>query len=124
MNQSKQKMMKSKLKYYAQFIGINLLAALIPILAVILIYGLGKLKNACTNPYAISQEIYDCCLWATIVVLTGFFVGFWLLSWADKWRKAKLSSLKIKREHEELGSQWEDVSGLTVKEIYHLYIEV
>ena len=121
MNQSKQKMMKGKLKYYAQFIGINLLAALIPILAVILIYGLGKLKNACTNPYVISQEIYDCCLWATIVVLTGSFVGFWLLSWADKWRKAKLSSLKIKREHEELDSQWEDVSGLTVKEIYHLY---
>lgn len=145
MNQSKQKMMKSKLKYYAQFIGINLLAALIPVLAVILIYGLGKLKNACTNPYVISQEIYDCCLWATIVVMTGFSVGFWLLSWADRWRKAKLSSLKIKREHEELGlriemkvepieemagqknmpasadSQWEDVSGLTVKEIYHLY---
>lgn len=121
MNQSKQKMMKSKLKYYAQFIGINLLAALIPILAVILIYGLGKLKNACTNPYVISQEIYDCCLWATIVVMTGFSVGFWLLSWADKWRKAKLSSLKIKREHDGRLSQWEDVSGLTVKEIYHLY---
>ena len=113
--------MKGKIKYYAQFIGINLLAALIPILAVVLIYGLGKLKNACTNPYIISQEIYDCCLWATIVVLTGFSVGFWLLSWADKWRKEKLSSLKIKREHEELYSQWEDVSGLTVKEIYHLY---
>lgn len=137
--------MKSKLKYYAQFIGINLLAALIPILVVILIYGLGKLKNACTNPYVISQEIYDCCLWATIVVLAGFSVGFWLLSWPDKWRKAKLSSLKIKREHEELGlriemkvepieemagqknmpasadSQWEDVSGLTVKEIWELY---
>ena len=112
-------MMKSKLKYYAQFIGINLLAALIPILAVILIYGLGKLKNACTNPYVISQEIYDCCLWATIVVMTGFSVGFWLLSWADKWRKAKLSSLKIKRASAD--SQWEDVSGLTVKEIYHLY---
>lgn len=145
MNQSKQKMMKSKLKYYAQFIGINLLAALIPVLAVILIFGLGKLKNACTHPYLISQEIYDCCLWATIVVLTVFSVGFWLLSWADRWRKAKLSALKIKREHEELGlriemkvepieesagqknmpasadSQWEDVSGLTVKEIYHLY---
>jgi hypothetical protein len=145
MNQSKQKMMKSKLKYYAQFIGINLLAALIPVLAVILIYGIGNLKNACTNPYVISQEIYDCCLWATIVVMTGFSVGFWLLSWADRWRKAKLSALKIKREHEELGlriemkvepieeragqknmpasadSQWEDVSGLTVKEIYHLY---
>lgn len=121
MNQSKQKMMKSKLKYYAQFIGINLLAALIPILAVILIYGLGKLKNACTNPYVISQEIYDCCLWAAIVVMTGFSVGFWLLSWADKWRKAKLSSLKIKREHDRRLSQWEDVSGLTVKEIYHLY---
>ena len=121
MNQSKQKMMKGKLKYYAQFIGINLLAALIPILAVILIYGLGKLKNACTNPYAISQEIYDCCMWATIVVMTGFSVGFWLLSWADKWRKAKLSSLKIKREHDRRLSQWEDVSGLTVKEIYHLY---
>ncbi len=113
--------MKGKIKYYAQFIGINLLAALIPILAVILIYGLGKLKNACTNPYVISQEIYDCCLWATIVVMTGFSVGFWLLSWADKWRKEKLSSLKIKREHEELYSQWEDVSGLTVKEIYRLY---
>lgn len=121
MNQSKQKMMKSKLKYYVQFIGINLLAALIPILAVILIYGLGKLKNACTNPYVISQEIYDCCLWAAIVVMTGFSVGFWLLSWADKWRKAKLSSLKIKREHDRRLSQWEDVSGLTVKEIYHLY---
>lgn len=113
--------MKSKIKYYAQFIGINLLAALIPILAVILIYGLGKLKNACTNPYVISQEIYDCCLWATIVVMTGFSAGFWLLSWADKWRKAKLSSLKIKREHYRRLSQWEDVSGLTVKEIYHLY---
>ena len=121
MNQSKQKMMKSKLKYYAQFIGINLFAALMPILAVILIYGLGKLKNSCTNPYVISQEIYDCCLWATIVVMTGFSVGFWLLSWADKWRKAKLSSLKIKREHDRRLSQWEDVSGLTVKEIYHLY---
>lgn len=113
--------MKGKIKYYAQFIGINLLAALMPILAVILIYGLGKLKNACTNPYVISQEIYDCCLWATIVVMTGFSVGFWLLSWADKWRKAKLSSLKIKREHDRRLSQWEDVSGLTVKEIYHLY---
>ena len=113
--------MKGKIKYYAQFIGINLLAALIPILAVILIYGIGKLKNACTNPYVISQEIYDCCLWATIVVMTGFSVGFWLLSWADKWRKAKLSSLKIKREHDRRLSQWEDVSGLTVKEIYHLY---
>ena len=113
--------MKGKIKYYAQFIGINLLAALIPILAVILIYGLGKLKNACTNPYVISQEIYDCCLWATIVVMTGFSVGFWLLSWADKWRKSKLSSLKIKREHDRRLSQWEDVSGLTVKEIYHLY---
>lgn len=113
--------MKGKIKYYAQFIGINLLAALIPILAVILIYGLGKLKNACTNPYVISQEIYDCCLWAAIVVMTGFSVGFWLLSWSDKWRKAKLSSLKIKREHDRRLSQWEDVSGLTVKEIYHLY---
>lgn len=145
MNQRKQKMMKSKLKYYAQFIGINLLAALIPVLAVILIFGLGKLKNACTNPYAISQEIYDCCLWATIVVLTGFSVVFCLLSWADKWRKAKLSSLKIKREHEELGlriemkvepiekragqkkkpasadSVYEDISGLTVREIWELY---
>ena len=145
MNQSKQKMMKGKLKYYAQFIGINLLAALIPILAVILIYGIGKLKNACTNPYVISQEIYDCCLWATIVVLTGFSVGFWLLSWADKWRKAKLSSLKIKREHEELGlriemkvdpieeragqknmpasdnSEFENLSGLTAKQIWWLY---
>ena len=145
MNQSKQKMMKSKLKYYARFIGITLLAALIPVLAVILIFGLGELKNACTHPYLISQEIYDCCLWTTIVVLTGFSVGFWLLSWADKCRKAKLSSLKIKREHEELGlriemkvepieemagqknmpasadSQWEDVSGLTVKEIWELY---
>lgn len=158
MNQSKQKMMKSKLKYYAQFIGINLLAALIPLLAVILIYGLGKLMNACTNPYVISQEIYDCCLWATIVVMTGFSVGFWLLSWADKWRKAKLNVLKIKhrckREEEELAkkicfamgveptkdrvepkvntveqknihasadSVYEDISGLTVKEIYELY---
>lgn len=146
MNQNKKKMMKSKLKYYAQVIGVNLLAALIPILGVILIYGIGKLKSIYTNPYAISQEIYDCCLWAVIVVLTGFFVGFWLLSWADKWRKAWLTGLRIKNEFDELGirvvvkkihpnekkpefedsptsddSVYEDISGLTVKEIWELY---
>lgn len=158
MNQNKKKMMKSKLKYYAQVIGVNLLAALVPILAVILIYGIGKLKNIYTNPYAISQEIYDCCLWAMIVVLAGFFVGFWLFSWADSWRKTKLMALKIKhrckREEEKIAakicfamgvdptidrvepevntaeqentpalgdSEFEDISGLTVKEIYHLY---
>lgn len=137
--------MKSKLKYYAQVIGVNLLAALVPILGVILIYGIGKLKSIYTNPYAISQEIYDCCLWATIVVLAGFFVGFWLLSWADSWRKARLIVLKNKREREESelhvkmevepieerteqknthasdDSVFENLSGLTVKEIYHLY---
>ena len=146
MNQNKKKMMKSKLKYYAQVIGVNLLAALVPILGVILIYGIGKLKSIYTNPYAISQEIYDCCLWAVIVVLTGFFVGFWLLSWADNWRKSWLTGLRIKNEFDELGirvsvkkiypnekrteqtdsptsddSVYEDISGLTVKEIYHLY---
>ena len=145
MNQNKKKMMKSKLKYYAQVIGVNLLAALVPILAVILIYGIGKLKNIYTKPYVISQEIYDCCLWAMIVVLAGFFVGFWLLSWADNWRKSKLSGLKIKNEFDELGvrvvvkmnpneerteqtdspasedSVYEDISGLTVKEIWELY---
>ena len=146
MNQNKKKMMKSKLKYYAQVIGVNLLAALVPIFGVILIYGIGKLKSIYTNPYAISQEIYDCCLWAVIVVLTGFFVGFWLLSWADNWRKSWLTGLRIKNEFDELGirvsvkkiypnekrteqtdsptsddSVYEDISGLTVKEIYHLY---
>lgn len=145
MNQNKKKMMKSKLKYYAQVIGVNLLAALVPILAVILIYGIGKLKNIYTNPYVISQEIYDCCLWTMIVVLAGFSVGFWLLSWADNWRKSKLSGLKIKNEFDELGvrvvvkmnpneerteqtdspasedSVYEDISGLTVKEIWELY---
>lgn len=146
MNQNKKnKMKKSKLKYYAQVIGVNLLAALVPILAVILIYGIGKLKNIYTNPYVISQEIYDCCLWAMIVVLAGFFVGFWLLSWAYSWRKSKLSGLKIKNEFDELGvrvvvkmnpneerteqtdspasedSVYEDISGLTVKEIWELY---
>lgn len=138
--------MKSKLKYYAKVIGVNLLAALVPILGVILIYGIGKLKSIYTNPYAISQEIYDCCLWAIIVVLAGFFVGFWLLSWADNWRKSWLTGLRIKNEFDELGirvvvkkiypnekrteqtdsptsddSVYEDISGLTVKEIYHLY---
>lgn len=145
MNQNKKKMMKSKLKYYAQVIGVNLLAALVPILGVILIYGIGKLKNIYTHPCVLSQEIYDCCLEAIIVVLAGFFVGFWLLSWADKWRKGKLGVLKNKRVHEYLGlhirmevepieeraeqknfsasadSVYEDISGLTVKEIYHLY---
>lgn len=145
MNQNKKKMMKSKLKYYAQVIGVNLLAAFVPILAVILIFGIGKLKSIYTNPYAISQEIYDCCLWAIIVVLAGFFVVSWLLSWVDNWRKSKLSGLKIKNEFDELGirvvvkmnpneerteqtdspasadSVYEDISGLTVKEIYHLY---
>ena len=157
MNQNKKKIMKSKLKYYAQVLGVNLLAFLVPILAVILIYGLGKLKNIYSHPCGLLQEIYDCCVWAMIVVLAGFSVGLWLLSWADNWRKAKLRVLKSRKEREEeekiaakicfamgvdptldrvepevdtteqentpaLGdSEFEDISGLTVKEIYHLY---
>ena len=148
--------MKSKLKYYAQVIGVNLLAFLVPVLAVVLIYGVGKLKNIYSHPCVLSQEIYDCCLWAMIVVLAGFSVGLLLLAWADSWRKAKLRFLKIRKEREEekiaakicfamgvdptldrvepevntteqentsvLGdSEFEDISGLTVKEIYHLY---
>ena len=141
--------MKSKLKYYAQVIGVNLLAFLVPVLAVVLIYGLGKLKNIYSHPCVLSQEIYDCCLEATIVVLAGFSVGLLFLSCADSWRKAKLFVLKIRKEREEreerellhikmevepieerteqkntpaLGdSEFEDISGLTVKEIYHLY---
>ena len=138
-------MMRSKLKYYAQVIGVNLLAALVPVLAVVLIYGLGKLKIIYSHPCVLLQEIYDCCLWAMIVVLAGFSVGLLLLGWADSWRKAKLSGLKIKNEFDELGirvivkkypneertektdspvsedSEFEDISGLTVEEIYHLY---
>ena len=145
MNQNKKKMMKSKLKYYAQVIGVNLLAFLVPVLAVVLICGLGKLKYIYTHPCVLSQEIYDCCLCAMIVVLAGFSVGLLLLGWADSWRKAKLSGLKIKNEFDELGirvivkkypnekrteqtdspasedSAFEDISGLTVMEIYHLY---
>ena len=152
----KNKMMKSKLKYYAQVLGVNLLAFLVPVLAVILIYGVGKLKNIYSHPCVLSQEIYDCCLEATIVVLAGFSVGFWLLVWTDSWRKAKLRVLKSRKEREEekiaakicfamgvdptldrvepevntteqkntpaLGdSEFEDISGLTVKEIYLLY---
>lgn len=149
--------MKSKLKYYAQVLGVNLLAFLVPVLAVVLIYGLGKLKNIYSHPCVLSQEIYDCCMWAMIVVLAGFSVGLLLLSWADNWRKAKLRVLKSRKEREEeekiaskiyfamgvdptldrvehegntteqkntpaLGdSEFEDISGLTVKEIYHLY---
>lgn len=137
--------MKSKLKYYAQVIGVNLLAALVPILAVVLIYGFGKLKNICSHPCVLSQEIYDCCLEAIIVVLAGFSVGLLLLGRADNWRKAKLRVLKSRKEREELelrvklevepieerteqkntpalgDSEFEDISGLTVKEIYHLY---
>lgn len=137
--------MKSKLKYYVQVLGVNMLAFLVPVLAVVLIYGIGKLKNIYTHPCVLSQEIYDCCMEATIVVLAGFSVGLWLLSWADNWRKSKLSGLKIKNEFDELGirvvvkmypnekrteqtdspesedSEFEDISGLTVKEIYHLY---
>lgn len=149
MNQNKKKMMKSKLKYYAQVVGVNLLAILVPILAVVLIYALGKLKNIYTHPCILSQEIYDCCLEATIVVLAGFSVGLLLLGWADSWRKAKLFVLKSRREREKRekrellhikmevesieermeqkntpaseDSEFEDISGLTVKEIYHLY---
>ena len=145
MNQNKKKMMKSKLKYYAQVIGVNLLAFLVPVLAVVLVCGLGKLKYIYTHPCVLSQEIYDCCLWAMIVVLAGFSVGLLLLGWADSWRKAKLSGLKIKNEFDELGirvivkkytnkkrteqtdspasedSAFEDISGLTVMEIYQLY---
>ena len=142
-------MMKSKLKYYAQVIGVNLLAFLVPILAVVLIYALGKLKYIYSHPCVLLQEIYDCCLWAMIVVLAGFSVGLLLLGWADSWRKAKLFVLKSRREREEReerdllhiktvvepieerteqmnipapdDSEFEDISGLTVKEIYYLY---
>lgn len=138
--------MKSKLKYYAQVIGVNLLAFLAPVLAVVLIYGFGKLKNICSHPCVLSQEIYDFCLEATIVVLAGFFVGFWLLNWADSWRKEKLRVQKSRKEREELelhvkfevvepieerteqknipasdDPEFEDISGLTAKEIWHLY---
>lgn len=139
-------MMKSKLKYYAQVIGVNLLAFFVPVLAVILIYGIGKLKNIYSHPCVLSQEIYDCCLWAMIVVLAGFSVGLLLLGWADSWRKAKLFVLKSRREREKRellhikmevepiedrmeqkntpapdDSEFEDISGLTVKEIWELY---
>ena len=138
-------MMKSKLKYYAQVIGVNLLAFLVPVIAVVLIYGLGKLKNIYSHPCVLTQEIYDCCLWAMIVVLAGFSVGLLLLGWADSWRKAKLFVLKSRREREErellhikmevepieertdqknihsADSVYEDISGLTVKEIYQIY---
>lgn len=114
--------MKSKLKYYAQVIGVNLLAILVPLLAVVLIYGFGKLKNTYTHPCVLSQEIYDCCLEATIVVLAGFSVGLLLVCWADSWRKAKLRVLKGKRTRLHLMiPSFEDISGLTVKEIYHLF---
>ena len=148
--------MKSKLKYYAQVIGVNLLAFLVPVLAVVLIYGLGKLKNIYSHPCVLSQEIYDCCLGATIVVLACLSVGLLLLAWADSWRKAKLRVLKSRKEREEekiaakicfaMGVdptldrvdhevdtteqkntpapddfEFEDISGLTIKEIYHLY---
>lgn len=150
-------MMKSKLKYYAQVIGVNLLAFLVPVLAVVLIYGLGKLKNIYSHPCVLLQEIYDCCLLAMIVVLAGFSVGLLLLGWADSWRKAKLMALKIRHrcesEEEKIAAKicfamgvdptidrvepevntaeqknihssdsvFEDISGLTVEEIYHLY---
>lgn len=137
--------MKSKLKYYAQVIGVNLLAALVPILAIILIYGFGKLNNIYSRPGIVSQEIYDCCLSAITTVLVGFIIGFLLISWADNWRKAKLMVLKANKKREDLelhiklevepieeraeqentpvpdGSKFEDISGLTAKEIWHLY---
>lgn len=139
-------MMKSKLKYYAQVIGVNLLAAFVPILAVVLIYALGKLKIIYSHPCVLSQEIYDCCMWAMIVVLAGFSVGLLLLGWADSWRKEKLFVIKSRRErekhellhikmevepieerteqkniHASADSEYEDISGLTVKEIWELY---
>lgn len=137
--------MKSNLKYYAQVIGVNLSAALVPILAIILIYGFGKLNNIYFRPGIVSQEIYDCCLSAITTVLVGFIIGFLLIFWADNWRKAKLMVLKANKKREDLelhiklevepieeraeqentpvpdGSKFEDISGLTAKEIWHLY---
>ena len=78
-------------------------------------------------------------------MLAGFSVGLLLLGWADSWRKTKLRVLKSRKEREEVelrvklevepieerteqkntpalgDSEFEDISGLTVKEIYHLY---
>lgn len=137
--------MKSKLKYYAQVIGVNLSAALVPILAIIFIYGFGKLNNIYFRPGIVSQEIYDCCLSAITTVLVGFIIGFLLIFWADNWRKAKLMVLKANKKREDLelhiklevepieerteqentptpdDFKFEDIFGLTAKEIWHLY---
>lgn len=148
--------MKSKLKYYAQVIGVNLWAAVLPILAVILIYAAGKIVNLLVRPTVFAQEVYDCCVSAIITVLAGFFVGWWLVATMNSWRKAKLMVLKgnKKREEEEIAVKicfamsveptkdrvepkvdrteqentpasddpaFEDISGLTVREIYQLY---
>lgn len=137
--------MKSKLKYYAQVIGVNLSAALVPILAIILIYGFGKLNNIYFRPGIVSQEIYDCCLSAITTVLVGFIIGFLLIFWADNWRKAKLMVLKARKKREDIelhiklevepieerveqkntsaydNFEFEDISGLTAKEIWRLY---
>ena len=77
--------------------------------------------------------------------MAGFFVGLLFLGWADSWRKAKLFVLKSRREREESelhvkmevepieerteqknthasdDSVFENLSGLTVNEIYLLY---
>lgn len=158
--------MKSKIEYYAKKIGINIWTALIPVLAVVLIYGLGKIVNILTHPCAASQEIYDCCVSALITILTGFSVGWWAVAFMAKWRRLRLFKLELEKnsiseedffkgivasvlkptaggpmpeqsadkdsdseskakeeEDEEEGKSlmFEDISGLSVKEIWQRY---
>lgn len=99
--------MKSKVKYYAQVLGVNLWAAVLPVLAVILIYAAGKIVNLLVRPTVFAQEVYDCCVSAIIIVFFGFFVGWWLVVTMNSWRKAKLMVLKgnKKREEEEIAAK-------------------
>lgn len=157
-----------KFEYITKKIGINIWTALLPVIAVVLIYALGKITNILTHPCAASQEIYDCCVSATITVLAGFSVGWWAVAFVAKWRRHQLFKLELKKnsiskedfftgmfasileptacknmsekdadnnneseveeeedeeeeDEEEKSLMFEDISGLSVKEIWKRY---
>lgn len=67
---------------------------------VAVIYALCRIKNYYCHPYLFSHEVYDCQVDASITVLVGFFLGYWVFAMMMKWRKKKLEKMQAFRKPE------------------------
>lgn len=98
--------MKQKIKFWLSRIAIDLAPLLLTFATVAVIYALCRIKNYYCHPYLFSHEVYDCQVDASITVLVGFFLGYWVLAMMMKWRKKKLEKMQAFRKP--------DVDGVNV----------